>query len=106
MTILEPIFAQQPDAPAVIADGKVVSFGELCSDVLRAAAYLTSLGLDEKSAIGIGIGTYGGDGSDYASWIAHLASIRIGAAHASIPDPASLDALVEGSALDLLLGKL
>lgn len=104
MTIVAPLFGHPPEALAAIAGGREISYGELCADIDRAAAFLRTEGLGPTSTVGI-VGPPRGSG-DYRTWIAHLAAMRIGAAHASIHDGKALERLLEMTELHAMIGEL
>ncbi|HEY6048670.1 MAG TPA: class I adenylate-forming enzyme family protein [Sphingomicrobium sp.] len=105
MTIVAHLFNHPSDRLAAIVDGKDVSYGQLCADIDRGAAYLRSQGIGPGSTVGIHLGPFW-QGDDYASWVAHLAAIRIGATHASVHDRRLLSELIELTKVDAVIGKL
>lgn len=104
-TVVASLYRHPPERLAVIYGDRQVTFGELCRDVDRAAGYLRASGLGPESKVAIFVGPAQGV-DDYATWIAHLAAMRIGASHASIHDRAMLGKMIELIDFDALIGKL
>ena len=102
MTIVSSILAQPGERTAVIYGKREISYAELASDIHRAAAYLRDCGLAGK-IIGIHLGPPQTE-TDYPTWIAHLAAMRIGAEHVSITKGVMLDRLPVK--LDALVGRI
>src|SRR5215210_3726845 len=105
MTIIAPLFDHPAAAVAAVVGSREISYGELCSDILRAAGYLREQGLGEGSAFGIHVGPFRGP-DDYASWVAHLGAIWIGACHATIHDALPLQRFLAAGTFDTLIGQL
>lgn len=105
MTVLYPIFDQPGQAFAVALPDRSITFAELVKDIHVAANYLRSRNLGPKSTIAISLGSPE-EADYYAIWIAHLASIRIGATHASIKDASSLNQMLSFTKVDALLGQV
>ena len=104
MTMISEILAQPADRIAVAAGNREVSYGELAGDVHRACAFLLAQNLAGRT-IGIHLGPQQSE-HDYATWVAHLAALRIGATHVSIPSAPMLDKLLQVAKLDVLVGRM
>lgn len=105
MTTVARLFNNPSERVAAVVDGKDVSYGELCADILKAAAYLRAKSIGPGTTVAIHFGPFW-QSDDYASWVAHLAAIRIGATHASVPDARFLSDLLELTKVDAVIGKL
>src|SRR3954467_14016563 len=104
MTLVARLSSHPSDAVAVVTGDGEVSYGELCADVDRAATYLRAQGIGPGSTVGIHFGHFR-DSDDYAAWVAHLATMRVGAAHASIYDSPSLSQMLGHAPLDAIVGR-
>jgi acyl-coenzyme A synthetase/AMP-(fatty) acid ligase len=82
MTLLAPIFEQDPDTIAFKAGDGSVSYRQLCEDIDTMAYWLKEQGVSRDTRLGI---HFKGDNS-YWTLIAHLGSIRVGACHITIAD--------------------
>ncbi len=105
LKVVASLYGHPPERLAVVWGDCQVNFGELCRDIDRAAEFLRGRGLGPKSTVAIYLGPAQG-ADDYATWIAHLAAMRIGAAHASIHDRTTLMSLLPLIAFDALIGIL
>lgn len=105
MGIVSPLFNHAPDTVAAVVGNRRILYGELCSDIHRAATFLRDQGLGPNSTIGIYLGPFQGP-EDYATWIAHLAALRVGARHATIHNASTVRALFSASRVDALIGQL
>ena len=88
MTLLAPLFRNDPDTPAFRIGDAEISYGQFCQDIDTMAWWLR----DNKVGIGTGLGIGSMGGHHYWTWIAHLAAIRVGARHATITNAGSLRA--------------
>ena len=88
MTLLAPLFGNDPDVPAFRIGAAEISYGQFCQDIDTMAWWLR----DNKVGIGTGLGIGSMGGHHYWTWVAHLAAIRIGARHATITNAGSLRA--------------
>ena len=86
MTLLAPIFEQDPNGLAFRAGDGSVTYGQLCEDIDTMAAWLKSQGVARDTRLGI---HFKGDHS-YWTLIAHLGSIRVGACHITIANAATM----------------
>jgi acyl-coenzyme A synthetase/AMP-(fatty) acid ligase len=103
--IVSPLFSHAPDTVAAVVGNRTILYGELCSDIHRAATFLSDQGLGANSPIGIYLGPFQGP-DDYRAWIAHLAALRIGARHATIHNASTVRALFSAEKVDALIGQL
>ena len=103
MTIIETLGRHPPDRVAVRVGALDISYARLMADVMAAAASLAARGVAAGSKVGIRAGSVA-NGHSYANWVAHLASIHLGAAHVSIVESASLSAAVQAGVIDLAIG--
>ena len=105
MNVVASLYDQPAEKVAVILGDRQISYGDFRRDIDRAAEYLRAEGFGAESKIAIFTGPAQGR-ADYASWIAHLATMRIGAAHASIHDRTTLENLRPLMGFDALVGTL
>ncbi len=103
MAILAELEQHPADRTAVRVGALDLTYGRLLADVAAAAALLAAKGVGEGSRVGIRAGSLD-TGHGYANWVAHLAAIRLGAAHASIVEQASLVAAVSAGMIDMIIG--
>ena len=103
MTIIESLRRHPPERVAVRVGALDISYARLMADVMAAAAVLAAKGVAASSKVGIRAGSVA-NGHSYANWVAHLASIHLGAAHVSIVESASLSAAVQAGVIDLAIG--
>jgi acyl-CoA synthetase (AMP-forming)/AMP-acid ligase II len=103
MGIIAAILAQPGERIAVRAGGADISFARLAADVDAAAARLRGEGLGSGTTVGIRAGT-AENGHSYANWVAHLAAMKIGAAHVSMTDAASARAALQAGKVDAVVG--
>jgi 2,3-dihydroxybenzoate-AMP ligase len=103
MGIIAAILAQPGERIAVRAGGADISFARLAADVAAAAARLRTEGLGTGTTLGIRAGT-AENGHSYANWVAHLAAMKIGAAHVSMTDAASARAALQAGRVDAVIG--
>ena len=103
MTIIESLGRHPPERVAVRVGALDISYARLMADVMAAAAVLAAKGVAAGSKVGIRAGSVA-NGHSYANWVAHLASINLGAAHVSIVESASLSAAVQAGVIDLAIG--
>jgi acyl-coenzyme A synthetase/AMP-(fatty) acid ligase len=105
MTIVARLSDHPSDAVAAITSAGEVSYDQFRKDIDRAAAHLRAEGIGPGKSVGIHFGI-NRDGDDYSSWVAHLAALKVGAAHASIHDARSLINLLKHVSLDALIGRI
>ena len=103
MAIVETLAAQPADRVAVRVGDLAIGYGRLAADVLTAAAVLAAKGVGPGTKAGIRAGAVS-NGHSYANWIAHLASLHLGAAHVSVVEPAAVGAAVQAGMIDLAIG--
>jgi len=103
MTIIASLGTHPPDRVAVRVGTLDISYGRLVSDVMAAATALAAKGVNEASKVGIRAGSVA-NGHSYASWVAHLAVLHLGAGHASAVDSASLAAALSAGMIDTAVG--
>ena len=75
----------------------------MLADVGTAAASFAAKGVGEGSKVGIRVGSLP-SGHCYANWVAHLASLWLGAAHSSIVEPALMGAALKAGLMDIMIG--
>lgn len=76
MTILKPIYEQDPDRPAAFAGKTTLTYGRLCADIDSMAHWLFAQGLEPGDRITIHLRDPGNTG--YWDWIMHLGALRAG----------------------------
>jgi acyl-CoA synthetase (AMP-forming)/AMP-acid ligase II len=103
MGIIARIMEQPGDRIAVRAGDSAISFARLMADVDAAAASFRAAGLGVGKAIGIRAGP-AENGHSYANWVAHLAVMKIGAAHVSMTDKAAVQAALQAGRIDAAIG--
>ena len=103
MGIIARITEQPGERIAVEAGACKVSFARLLADVDAAAAAFRADGVSASSTVGIRAGA-AENGHSYANWVAHLAVIKIGAAHVSMTDTASVRAALQAGRVDCVIG--
>jgi acyl-CoA synthetase (AMP-forming)/AMP-acid ligase II len=91
MSLLGPIFEQDPDAIAFRAGDDSVTYGQLCRDIDTMAFWLKDKGVGEGTRLGI---HFKGDQS-YWTLIAHVGSMRVGACHTTVGNDQGLQAAIE-----------
>ena len=70
---------------------------------MAAAAAFAAAGITEKNRVAVRAGSVA-NGHSYASWVAHLALLRLGAGHISAVDPASIAAALGAQIVDTAVG--
>lgn len=103
MGIIARILDQPAERIAVRAGQAAVSFGRLAADVAAAAAQLQGEGVGPGKVVGIRAGN-AASGHSYANWVAHLAAMKLGAAHVSMTDPAAVRATLRTMSVDCVVG--
>ena len=103
MGIIAGIMAQPGERIAVRAGGSAISYARLVADLDAATARFRAEGVGKGATVGIRAGA-ADNGHSYANWIAHLAVMRIGGAHVSMTDRASLRASLQAGRVDLVIG--
>jgi acyl-CoA synthetase (AMP-forming)/AMP-acid ligase II len=103
MTLAARLFSHPSDAIAVVTGEGQVSYGEFRADVERATASLGAHGIGPGSTVGIHFGPFR-HSDDYGAWVAHVAAMRVGAAHASVYDARSLSEILNHAPLDAIVG--
>ena len=103
MRIVEALRVQPADRIAVRVGGLDIGYGRLATDILAAAARLAAQGVGPCSKAGIRAGPVP-NGHSYANWVAHLASLHLGAAHVSVVEPAAVRAAIQAGMIDLVIG--
>jgi acyl-CoA synthetase (AMP-forming)/AMP-acid ligase II len=103
MGIIARIWAQPPERTAVRTGGVEVGYARLTADVDAAVAAFRKDGLSSGSTIGIRAG-HADNGHSYANWVAHLAAIKIGAAHISMTDKPATKAGLQASKVVRVIG--
>ena len=103
MTIVESLGRHPPDRVAVRVDRLDIGYGRLLADVMAAAAALSAKGVGAGAKVGIRAGSVP-NGHSYANWVAHLATLHLGAAHVSIVESASVAASVQAGLIDMAIG--
>ena len=103
MGIVARIMEQPADRIAVRAGAASVSYARLMADVDAAAASFRSAGLGIGKTVGLRAGP-AENGHSYANWVAHLAVMKIGAAHVSMTDLASIRAALQAGRVDAVIG--
>ena len=103
MPIIATLGAHPPERIAVRVGSLDINYGRLVADVMAAATALAAKGVTDASRVGIRAGSVA-NGHSYASWIAHLALLHLGASHASVVDPASFAAALGAGIIDTAVG--
>ena len=103
MGIIARILEQPADRIAVRAGEAAVSFARLMADVEAAAARFRADGIGVGKTVGIRAGP-ADNGHSYANWVAHLAVMKVGAAHVSMTDAASIRASMQAGRVDAVIG--
>ncbi|MES2905203.1 MAG: class I adenylate-forming enzyme family protein [Pseudomonadota bacterium] len=103
MGIVQSLQAHQADRAAVRIGDLAVGYGRLVADVLAAASLLRASGVGPRIKVGIRAGQVT-NGHSYANWVAHLASLHLGAAHVSVGEAAALGAAVQAGMIDVAIG--
>ena len=103
MGIIAEILAQPSERIAVRAGASTISYARLAADIDAAVARFRTMGVNAGSAVGIRAGS-AENGHSYANWVAHLAVIKLGAAHVSMTDAASIRASLQAGRVDLVIG--
>ncbi len=88
MTIIAALGRHPPDRVAVRVGTLDIGYGRMLADVMAAAAALSGKGVIPGAKVGIRAGSVS-NGHSYANWVAHLATLHLGAAHVSIVESAS-----------------
>ena len=103
MGIVSSLQAQPADRVAVRVGGIEIGYGRFAADVLAAAALLAAKGVGEGTKAGIRAGRVS-NGHSYANWVAHLATLHLGAGHVSVVEPAAVGAAVQAGMIDVAIG--
>ena len=103
MGIIARIIEQPGERIAVRAGGSAISFAKLAADIDVAAAALRDERIGPETVVGIRAGT-ADNGHSYANWVAHLAVMKLGAAHVSMTDAASIRAALQAGRVDCVVG--
>ena len=103
MSILDALRAQPADRIAIRVGSLDISYARFLADIDSAAAMLAAKGVGEGSKVAIRAGRLN-TGHTYPNWVAHLATIRLGAAHVSIVEQASINAAVQAGMIDMVIG--
>ena len=103
MGMIAGIMAQPGERIAVMAGASTISYARLAADVDAAAARFRAEGIGPSATVGIRAGA-ADNGHSYANWVAHLAVMKIGAAHVSMTDAASIRASVQTGQVDVAIG--
>lgn len=103
MGIIAQIMRQPGERTAVRAGASAISFARLMADVDAAAARFSEEGIGGGSTVGIRAGA-AENGHSYANWVAHLAVIKLGAAHVSMTDAPSIRASLQAGRVDRVIG--
>lgn len=103
MGIIARIMRQAGERTAVQAGASAISFARLMADVDAAAAKFREEGIGSGSTVGIRAGS-AENGHSYANWVAHLAVLKLGAAHVSMTDAPSIRASLQAGKVDRVIG--
>ncbi len=103
MGIIARIIDQPGERIAVRAGASAISYARLAADVAVAATKLRAEGIGKGKTVGIRAGT-AENGHSYANWVAHLAVMKLGAAHVSMTDAASIRASLQAGRVDVVVG--
>lgn len=103
MTIFQSLESHAADRVAVRVGALDISYGRLLADIGAAAGTFADQSIGEHSKVGIRAGTLF-TGNSYANWVAHLATIRLGAAHVSLVEAATIGAAVKSGMIDMVIG--
>lgn len=103
MGIVQSLQAQPADRVAVRVGALDIGYGRLATDVLAAAALLAKHGVGPGTKAGIRAGRVP-NGHSYANWVAHLASLHLGAAHVSVVEPAAVGAAIQAGMIEVVIG--
>ena len=103
MSIIASLQQHEPDRIAVRIDDLAISYGRLVADLFAAAAQLAAKGVGPGARVAIRAGSLS-TGHSYANWIAHLASLHLGARHVSIVENISLSSALQAGMIDTVIG--
>lgn len=103
MGIVQLLLAQPTGRVAVRVGGQDIGYGRFTADVLAAAALLSAKGIGPGTRAGIRAGPVS-NGHSYANWVAHLATLHLGAGHVSVVEPAAVSAAAQAGMIDLVIG--
>ena len=103
MAIIARIMDQPAGRIAVQAGASAISYARLAADVAAAATAFREEGIGPGKTVGIRAGP-ADNGHSYANWVAHLAAIKVGAAHISLTDEASIRASMQAGRMDAVIG--
>ena len=103
MGIVQALQTQPADRVAVRAGTLEIGYGRFAADVLAAAALLAAKGVGPGTKAGIRAG-HVSNGHSYANWVAHLATLHLGAGHVSVVEPAAVGAAVQAGMIDVAIG--
>ena len=103
MTIFQSLHDQPADRVAVRVGSQDIGYGRFVADILAAAALLATKNVGPGSRVGIRAGSVS-TGHSYANWVAHLATLHLGAVHVSVVEPAAVAAAVQAGMMDLAIG--
>jgi acyl-CoA synthetase (AMP-forming)/AMP-acid ligase II len=103
MAILARILAHDGDKTAVVVGDRAISYARLLADVRGAAALFSSQGVAEGTKVGLRAGPLV-TGQTYASWIAHLAALWLGARHVSMVEAVSIAECISAGMVDIAIG--
>ena len=103
MGIIARIMEQPADRIAVQSGESAISYGRLLADVDAAAASFRGERIGGGSTVGIRAGS-AENGHSYANWVAHLAVMKVGAAHVSLTDAQSIRASLQAGRVDAVIG--
>lgn len=103
MGIIARIMGQPDDRISVRAGGREISYARLKADVDAAASRFAGQGITPGKAVGIRAG-HAENGHSYANWVAHLAVMKLGAAHVSMTDKGAIKAALAAGHVDVAVG--
>ncbi len=103
MTILAQILAHDGDRVAVLVGERAISYARLLADIRSAAALFARHGVGVGTRVGLRAGPLL-TGQSYASWVAHLASIWIGARHVSLVEASSVSDSIAAGMVEIAIG--
>lgn len=101
--LLSAIEAQPGNRIAVRVGDRAIDYARLNADIGATASLFVRAGIDQSTTIGIRAGPLA-NGQTYASWIAHLAAIRLGCRHVTMVETVSIADTLGSGLIDLVVG--
>lgn len=103
MTILAKILANEGDGVAVVVGDRAIRYAQFLADIRSAAAMFADQGVGIGTKVGLRAGPLL-TGQSYASWVAHLATLWIGARHISMVEAGSVSDCIAAGVVEIAIG--